>query len=253
MKGYMGKQVNSGIYCIRNIVNNKVYIGSTKNINSRKSRHFKDLNKNKHHSIKLQRAFNKYGEDNFKFEIIEYVEDINNLISREQYYIDKFKSHTLGYNICPNASSALGYKHPDSFGDLFGRKVISLCDGIVFPTIKKCAKYYNIGESSIFDHCTNSIIPSHIIKVKRFMYYDEWSKLDLYKQEELTKIAVKGSINKITKVVSLIDNKIFNSYRECARYYNTSHNRVSEHCKKRVKNPKFMNYNEWQEWSKNNA
>jgi len=78
------------IYSIKNTINEAIYIGSTKNFSKRKKTHKNSLIKNKHHSIHLQRAWNKYGEENFKFEIIEECE-INKRVYREQYYIDTLK------------------------------------------------------------------------------------------------------------------------------------------------------------------
>jgi len=56
-----------GIYKIT--CNDKLYIGSSNNIRKRWRRHINDLNGNKHINIHLQRAFDKYGINNFKFEI----------------------------------------------------------------------------------------------------------------------------------------------------------------------------------------
>lgn len=93
------------IYTIRNTINNKIYVGSAVNYNSRKSVHKSRLKSNKHHSPKLQNAWNKYGENSFVFEILEEVNDVNNLISREQYYIDLLKPF---YNCSPTAGNCLG-------------------------------------------------------------------------------------------------------------------------------------------------
>lgn len=57
------------IYNIVNVINNKVYIGCSKNFPTRKREHLNKLVKNKHDNIYLQRSWNKYGRDNFKFEI----------------------------------------------------------------------------------------------------------------------------------------------------------------------------------------
>lgn len=91
----------SGIYQIRNVVNNKVYIGSTFEFRKRKTQHFADLRNNRHYNEHLQRAFNKYGEENFKFEIIEIIEDKNILEEKEKYYIDSFFTYdeNNGYNV----------------------------------------------------------------------------------------------------------------------------------------------------------
>lgn len=106
-----------GIYCIQNKLNNKQYIGSSANISKRLKEHFRKLRKKEHHSYHLQSAFNKYGENNFMFFIIEEmdiiitesnIEDVKTkLLNREQYWIDNLKPE---YNISPTASSSLGIK-----------------------------------------------------------------------------------------------------------------------------------------------
>jgi group I intron endonuclease len=84
---------------IKNIVNNKIYIGQSLDINKRFKRHLRELKNNIHTNDHLQRSWNKYGKNNFKFEIIEQVEE-NQLNSREVYWIEYYKSHNseYGYN-----------------------------------------------------------------------------------------------------------------------------------------------------------
>jgi len=88
-----------GIYKILNIINNNIYVGSSKNIYKRWNRHKKELNKNIHSNTFLQRAWNKYGEKNFKFEIIEECE-LTLLLEREQFYLDKKPDYNIGLNAC---------------------------------------------------------------------------------------------------------------------------------------------------------
>ena len=57
----------SGIYCIENITNHKTYIGSSKNIYQRLLKHFALLRYNKHQNAHLQSAWNKYGENSFRW------------------------------------------------------------------------------------------------------------------------------------------------------------------------------------------
>ena len=65
----------SGIYCIRNIVNNKVYIGKSKNIYNRITQHIYLLrNKSKDENRYLINAWHKYGEDKFEYFVLEYLE-----------------------------------------------------------------------------------------------------------------------------------------------------------------------------------
>ena len=79
------------IYQIINKLTQKRYIGETLNAEERKQRHFSDLRKNNHHSEKLQRAFNKYGEENFEFGIIEEVPD-SERFEYEMSYINQYNS-----------------------------------------------------------------------------------------------------------------------------------------------------------------
>jgi group I intron endonuclease len=85
----------TGIYKIRNIINNDYYIGSAKNIKRRWDRHRCGLRNNKHENIILQRAWNKYGEENFVFEIIENCE-INMLLELEQKYLNLKPVYNIG-------------------------------------------------------------------------------------------------------------------------------------------------------------
>lgn len=91
-----------GIYSI-GIEGQKLYIGSSVSIKRRWAAHRCNLMANRHHSIKLQRAWNKYGEQNFKFKILEEVEESMLLIEKEQFYIDKYDSFHNGYNSTPIA------------------------------------------------------------------------------------------------------------------------------------------------------
>jgi group I intron endonuclease len=107
--------MKSGIYLIKNITNNKVYIGSAINIPKRWSQHKKLLKEGKHHSKHLQSAWNIYGEQSFIFEIIEQVLNADHLISYEQVYLDYYKSYEdeKGYNIYKTAGSPYGIKRSE--------------------------------------------------------------------------------------------------------------------------------------------
>lgn len=106
--------MNSGIYKITSIINNKIYIGSSKNIEKRFNVHKKQLNNNTHINPHLQSSWNKYGEENFVFDILEYC-DISNLIEKEQFYMDKTLCYNreIGFNNCIKADRPLGYKHTE--------------------------------------------------------------------------------------------------------------------------------------------
>jgi len=97
--GY-SKNAVCGIYLIKNKLNNKVYIGQSISILERKNSHFKKLENNKHHSFHFQRSFNKYGKENFEFQILTICNE-SELNTLEEKYINEYKSDNreFGYNI----------------------------------------------------------------------------------------------------------------------------------------------------------
>jgi len=78
---------NCGVYEIRNTVNNKWYVGSSRNIKSRWATHKYSLRKGRHGNPHLQNAWNKYGEDAFEFNVL-LICDLNNRIYYEQQIKD---------------------------------------------------------------------------------------------------------------------------------------------------------------------
>lgn len=107
----------SGIYGILNIKNYKMYVGSTKGIKSRWAHHTSILLSNKHHSSKLQKAWNKYGQESFVFFILEHCNEID-LIKKEQFYLDSLNPN---YNILKIAGSSVGRKISKEHRDLLSK------------------------------------------------------------------------------------------------------------------------------------
>ena len=100
----------SGIYSITNTVTGKKYIGSAVNLANRETYHRWQLRKSEHHSQKLQRAWNKYGEAAFVFQPLLICAP-KDLLMYEQIVLDYQGSVRDGYNVLPTAGSALGMKH----------------------------------------------------------------------------------------------------------------------------------------------
>lgn len=100
-----------GIYKITNLKNNKIYIGSSSNLKQRLRQHRSFLKLNEHCNKHLQSSYNKYGIENFKFEILETTEE-QNLESKEEYYIKLFDStnNKKGYNKRINCNTNRGRK-----------------------------------------------------------------------------------------------------------------------------------------------
>jgi len=112
------KKINNfaGVYKITNTVNNKIYIGSSSNLNYRKHTHFTALEKNIHHNSHLQSAYNKYGKKSFIFEILESIKTYNKklLYILEKHWFDKMVK-MYGYKNLYNQrkimETNLGLKH----------------------------------------------------------------------------------------------------------------------------------------------
>lgn len=103
----------SGIYQIRNIVNEKVYIGQTKQpFLKRFLHHVWKLRKGNHDNKHLQRAFDLYTEEAFVFEVLEVVEDSKLLDEKEIEYIEKAKRCNLCYNISDGGQGLHGVPMP---------------------------------------------------------------------------------------------------------------------------------------------
>lgn len=84
-----------GIYRIKNLINGKCYYGSSKKIKKRWKTHLNQLRNKKHINCILQNAWNKYGENNFIFEIVEECE-LEKLFEVEQKYIDTCGDYNIG-------------------------------------------------------------------------------------------------------------------------------------------------------------
>lgn len=92
--------MDSGIYIIKNNINNKVYIGQSIRIKQRIANHKCLLKKGNHANDYLQKQVNKYGLENFDFTILEYI-PIEKLDEREKYWIDTLQTmdRSKGYNL----------------------------------------------------------------------------------------------------------------------------------------------------------
>jgi len=100
----MGKLDSTGIYKIQNNITKDFYIGSAVNFQGRFSVHLSQLRNNKHPNIHLQRAWNKFSENNFNLFPIIYC-DRSNLLLYEQMFLDCLSPR---YNISTKATGGSG-------------------------------------------------------------------------------------------------------------------------------------------------
>lgn len=123
-----------GIYKIENLLNGKVYVGQSADIEKRWSTHKAELRNNYHHNAHLQNAWNQYGEANFAFSIIEEC-GVDQLNQCEIYWISKYHSYEDGYNLTTGGGNT----------ESFRKSVIQFdCGG------NELRRYVSIGEAEMF-------------------------------------------------------------------------------------------------------
>lgn len=193
-----------GIYKITNIKNNKVYIGQSTNIKQRWALHKSELRHKYHENIYLQNAWNKYGEDNFDFSIVEECDNDKDILDdRETFWINYYRSFDRenGYNILIQGGSGLKL-HPILQFDLSGifikewDNVISASNALnIAPAlIYGCTsqRYKNAGKYIwIFKDKYTGIVPDYYFNnqvYKKILQYDlegnlihEWPYLKIAK------------------------------------------------------------------------
>lgn len=106
----MKKPNKSGVYRIFNKINGKSYVGSSSHHRFRFNGHRSTLRLNNHDNKLLQEDFNNMGEDAFEF---EFLEETENLIEREQFWMDQLQSYGSGYNLSPKAGDQTEFYHSD--------------------------------------------------------------------------------------------------------------------------------------------
>lgn len=205
-----------GIYKIKNVINGDFYLGSSGNIIKRFSSHKRALIKGTHHNIKLQNAWNKYGEKAFKFIIFKKCLKPNLLIL-EQKYIDELKPI---YNISKDATAPMnGRKHSKKT-----RKFLS--------NLHKGNKY-NLGRKWTEEQRKN-------ILSKRI-----GSKRSLKTRRKMSKTAKKinsiGRIDRTKQYKKVVDSNgmVYDSMSEAARITGSSVSAICDNLKGRSKKTKY--------------
>lgn len=137
-----------GIYRIINTINNKIYIGQSKDIEKRIARHKKvpfNLNSQEYNNL-LYQDIRKYGLDNFEFEILEECEK-SNLNDREIYWIGFYNSCNPenGYNLSSGGDNNAPGKIKDKVNE-----IINILRNTNTPIIE-IAKMYKVAYGTILD------------------------------------------------------------------------------------------------------
>lgn len=163
MGNLVKKEIISGIYCIRNNINNNKYIGQSKDILRRFQCHKSKLNNNHHPNQKLQNAWNKYGKDNFCFYIFERCPE-DKLNEREQYWIKYLDTYNNGFNLSEGGENGNNSPcKPIKQYDLDGNYIRS------WKSAAEAARYYQTDRATI----TYAVKHKHITQNSQWCYEDE--------------------------------------------------------------------------------
>lgn len=158
-----------GVYKITNTANDKIYVGSSKDVHKRWKQHRDALNEDKHGNIHLQYAWNKYGGQHFKFEIIEECKpEIQ--FEREQFYLNELNPFDdNGYNIVRRISK-------EYMSDHYMIKKCEMC-GDEYHTFSHLSKYCDECREAILEYNKNWKIhwdPPISDRDVKMWGYDSW-------------------------------------------------------------------------------
>lgn len=231
MKFNINTTKKSGIYCIENTINNKKYIGSSKNLYYRICKHTCDLKKNRHKNPILQNSWNKHGELNFKAYIIEYCDE-SLLEDREEYFINlygdfncaKFIGRRIVYS--KESREKLSKSRSEGFrnGSILKYQEIPVfqydLDGNFiqeFPSITIACNEINMSTSTLRRH-----LSGQFKSAKGFQWKTKLSNIIIGKYDNNRNYSDSNNISLYVKNINTNEIIYFKSYKDCAEHFNVS-------------------------------
>lgn len=219
-----------GIYMIVNLVNNHKYVGSSVNIKRRLEVHRSKLRHNRHDNPHLQNAWNKYGEDNFVYNILEKCNE-EDRFTKEQYYVNTIKPE---YNIVtdvvqnPPSSAESRKRHSITRKRLMAEGIIAITNNTPVYVYYKDGSFVGYWESirkaaqDLHMHYSSACncIQGKDFQSKGYRFFKE--KQDFV--EPFTKPKVKNHKKQQFKVVDLLTNDTlyFVGREQIAAHFNTT-------------------------------
>lgn len=160
-----------GIYRIRNILNDKCYYGSAKNIKKRWSKHKSQLKYGRHENIILQRAWDKYHQENFIFEVVELCAEVD-LLFIEQKYLNLKPDYNIGKQASGGDNIS---QHPNRINIIEGMKTTLNKKNRTLTKEERIEKWGKFGENNSnwrggisvkYCECGKKIAPNHEYCIK---------------------------------------------------------------------------------------
>lgn len=180
------------IYGIHNTITNKWYIGSCLDMKDRFQRHRYYLKNNNHHSQKLQKSYNLYGEDAFEVQVLRFLNEDDDRFTIEENYIKEYNSVLNGYNILDKCKNVNSFYLSEKSKNNFMKHINSLKKEVIcinrfsgkiekeFSSITEASKYYKTSTSNISRVCLGYL---NYIKDTVFVYKEDFDESLNYKKE----------------------------------------------------------------------
>jgi len=218
---------------IKNLINEKIYIGSSMDIFKRWNEHKNTLRNQKHKNKHLQRAWNKFKEGNFVFSIIEETnKEKSELIKVEQKYLDLYKSYkrNVGYNLSNSSIGPNGIKRTDlkKYNINNKSKIVYQYDlngNFIkkWKSINSAAKELGFKKHGICNCCNGKLKQSYKY-IWRYETIDNKKKIDttdvvFFNRKPIEQFDLKGTFI-----------KSWESQRKAARELNISPSKISSAC-----------------------
>lgn len=222
------------IYKITNIINNKIYIGQTvKTADERLKQHIYTATKhitNTH----LAHAIRKYGQDNFKIEIIDTAKSQEELDYKENYWINALNTINNGYNMTDSSPGGNTYLKlsPETLISVKEKISISKKGGLNPKSVKIKCKNITTNEELFFTSLAegrnyfkekdHNFITRRVTKKTKCLYKKQW--LFAYQNEEYPEYTIEKNNHRKRKLkVTILETKetfIFNSIVNAEKYFN---------------------------------
>lgn len=227
----------SGVYCIKNLLNNKSYVGSSINIKLRLQRHKNLLKNKKHNNSYLQNSWNKYGEEYFSCYILEVCNE-SDLIIKEQKWVDILGEYNITKEVIRNTPSE------ESKIKMSNTRKARIASGEIFKTNTKKIKKYSLKGEFIKEYDTiksasveNNVSTDQIRRVLKginstakgfqWKYSNSEKEILPYEGRDYSKVS-----EKLNKSMLMLDTYTgiyyeFNSFKECGKFFGVTSQTVS--------------------------
>lgn len=232
-----------GIYICTCITTNKSYIGQTKNLKYRiMSEHIQKLNKNKHPNKYLQNSWNKYGDNNFEWKILEIcnIEDLDEL---EMMWISKLNTiYPNGFNLTNGADSST---RGNIMSEVSRKKMSSLWDEKRrLNRSKENYKFWSSLTDSEYAENSRKLKNAWTIERKkkaskimsdRFQNMSQEDKIEFSKKISLShkNRDITGANNSNAKAIICTEtNEIFYTIKDAAKRYSINYSSLKAHLRR---------------------